>query len=155
MQQAGYHHAHMLAQQLKTDLERRDTELFSIIQSVAESTSSSPSVAPTKVSTISASHQHVNATQTDPVQLKMLKILQQMQQTMLSGANIQQTTNTESTTQQSRQPPRKHQTMRHTQGRSPIFTVGPTAAAIIPQHSATVRHQDIKILQPLRTKRED
>ena len=94
MQQAGYHHAHMLAQQLKTDLERRDTEIFSIIQSVADSTSLLPSVAPTKVSTISASHQHVNATQTDPVQIEMLKILQQMQQTMLSGANVQQTTNT-------------------------------------------------------------
>ena len=49
----------------------------------------------------------------------------------------------------------KYWTMRHTQGRSPIFTAGPTAAAIIHQHSATERHQDIKILQPLRTKWED
>ena len=31
MQQAGYHHTNMLATQLKTNLERRDNELFSLI----------------------------------------------------------------------------------------------------------------------------
>ena len=98
MQQAVYHHANMLAQQLKNNLERRDTKPFLIIQSVAESTALPPSVPPTKVSTITASQQHMNTTQTDPFQLELFKILQQMQQTMLAGANVQQTIRTESTT---------------------------------------------------------
>ena len=107
MQQAGYHHANLLAQQLKTDLERRDTELFSIIQSVAESTSSPPSIAPSEVSTITPTHQHVNATATDPVQFEMLKILQQMQQSMMTNAQFQHTQNTQDLTSQTRRPPRK------------------------------------------------
>ena len=107
MQQAGYHHANLLAQQLKTDLERRDTELFSIIQSVAESTSSPPSIAPSEVSTITTPQQHVNATATDLVQLEMLKILQQMQQSMRTNTSAQQTRNSQPPTSKNRRPPRK------------------------------------------------
>ena len=87
MQQAGYHHAHMLAEQLKTDMERRDQELFSVIQSVADcnaSTASPPSITSTEMSSITPSQHQANAVKTDPVQLEMLKILQQMQQSMLT-----------------------------------------------------------------------
>ena len=89
MQQAGYHHANMLAEQLKSDMERRDNDLFSVIQSVVDSTASPPSLAPSDCSTITPSQHQANAVQMDPVQMEMLKILQQMQQTMLSA-----TTNT-------------------------------------------------------------
>ena len=73
MQQAGYHHANMLAEQLKSDMERRDN-----------SSLSTPSLASSDCSTITPS-QHANSVQMDPVQMEMLKILQQMQQTMLSA----------------------------------------------------------------------
>ena len=85
MQQAGYHHANMIAEQLKTDMERQDNELFSVIQSVVDSTASPPSLAPSDLSTITPSQHQANAVQMDLVQMEMLKILQQMQQTMLSA----------------------------------------------------------------------
>ena len=92
MQQAGYHHTNMLATQLKTNLERRDNKLFSLLQSVAEATSVPPSIAPSEISTIMPTQQQANATTTtDPVQLKMLKILQQMQQSMFATTNTQNT----------------------------------------------------------------
>ena len=71
MQQAGYHHANMLADQLKADMERRDQDLFTVIQSVVDSTASTaspPSLAPTEISSISTpSQQQANAVQSNPV----------------------------------------------------------------------------------------
>ena len=107
MQQAGYHHANMLAQQLKTNLKRRDTKLFLIIQSVAESTVSPPSIAPSEVSTITSPQHNVNAAATDPIQVEMLKILQQMQQSMMSSVPVQQAQSTQPAPNQNRRPPRK------------------------------------------------
>ena len=95
MQQAGYHHANHLASQLREDIEKRDTELFSVIQSAMETASQAPSLAPSDISLVTPPvHQHANAVQGDPVQLEMLKILQQIQQTM--------TTTTSQPTQQGR-----------------------------------------------------
>ena len=93
MQQAGYHHANMLAEQLKTDMQRRDQELFSVLQSVVDtnaSTASPPSLAPSEISSITPSQQHANAVQSDPIQLEMLKILQKMQQSMFTQARAPQ-----------------------------------------------------------------
>ena len=39
MQQAGYHHANMLASQLKSDLEARSTKMMTLMQEVIANTS--------------------------------------------------------------------------------------------------------------------
>ena len=109
MQQAGYHHANMLAEQLKTDMERCDQELFSVIQLVVDttaSTASPPSLAPSEISSITPSQYQANAVQADPVQVEMLKILQQMQQSMWTQAQVSQQTSS-NTTRQNRRTPRK------------------------------------------------
>ena len=82
MPQAGYHHANHLAQQLRTDIQQRDSDLLSIIQSAVESNAAPPSIAPTNISTVTEIQHHANAMQSDPVQLEILKLLQQMQQTL-------------------------------------------------------------------------
>ena len=83
MQQAGYHHANHLARQLREDIEKRDNELLSVIQSAMETSSQAPSMAPSDISLATPPvQQQANAVQGDPIQLEMLKILQQMQQTM-------------------------------------------------------------------------
>ena len=99
MQQAGYHHANMLASQLQKDLDARSTEMMSMMQEVLANTSghnkiqseiTPPSISP-------ANHQ-ANAVQNDTVQMEMLRLLQQMQQTMQQLANNQKTNNTSNNT---------------------------------------------------------
>ena len=89
MQQAGYHHANSLAHQLRLDIQQRDNDLLTVLQHAMNTNStasppatSPPSIAPTDISTVTEHHQQVNAVQSDPVQLEILKLLQQMQQTM-------------------------------------------------------------------------
>ena len=79
MQQAGYHHANMLAQTLKQDLDQQNDKLLSMMQSVMEQ-----SMAPTEpASDISAPSAHLaNATTSDTVQLQILQLIQQLQQDM-------------------------------------------------------------------------
>ena len=90
MQQAGYHHANHLAQRLREDIHQRDTELMSVIQTAMTTSTDVPSVAPSDISMSTTSPQvtgiqhHANVTQTDPVQVEMLKLLQQMQQSFAS-----------------------------------------------------------------------
>ena len=90
MQQAGYHHANHLAQQLRTDMQQRDQDLLTVLQQAMDTnsttsppTSLQPSIAPTEISTVTDQQQHINSVQTDPVQLEILKLLKQMQQTMI------------------------------------------------------------------------
>ena len=89
MQQAGYHHANHLAQQLRSDIQQRDQDLLTVLQQAIETNSaasippiSQPSVASTEISTVTENQQQLNTVRSDPVQLEMLKILQQMQQSM-------------------------------------------------------------------------
>ena len=92
MQQAGYHHANHLASQLREDIEKRDIELLTVLQSTVETNSvqsSPPSLAPSLVPsemsmTASTLSHQANSVQGDPVQLEILKLLRQMQQTMVS-----------------------------------------------------------------------
>ena len=87
MQQAGYHHANHLASQLREDINKRDSELLTVIQSAMETASVAPSAISSEVSTIATPiQQQVNAVQSDPVQLEILKLLQQMQQSMMTTA---------------------------------------------------------------------
>ena len=101
MQQAGYHHANHLAQQLRSDIQQRDNDLLTVLQNAIECNSTAsppmsppPSIAHTDISTVTEAQQQVNAVRTDPVQLEILKILQQMQQNMATP----QTTNDSRTT---------------------------------------------------------
>ena len=109
MQQAGYHHANHLAQQLRSDIQQRDQDLLTVLQQAIEnnataSPQASPpsSVAPTEISAITETQQQINAVRADPVQLEMLKILQQMQQAM---SNTQPTNNNRTTDRKPRKTP--------------------------------------------------
>ena len=92
MQQAGYHHASHLASQLRADIDNRDKELLTVIQSAMETASTSPLIIASDISvqTPATPTAQINAVQSDPVQLEMLKILQQMQQTMFGATNQSQ-----------------------------------------------------------------
>ena len=90
MQQAGYHHASHLANQLRVDIEKRDNDLLSVIQSVMDTNSQAPLMAPSDISLETPPpHHNTNNIQSDTVQLEMLKILQQMQQAMTSNTGAQ------------------------------------------------------------------
>ena len=79
MQQAGYHHANMIANRM----EQRNEELLSVIQTALSATTKDPSSQDeTALSTLTPVTQQANATTTDQVQLEILKLLQQMQQEM-------------------------------------------------------------------------
>ena len=111
MQQAGYHHANSLAQQIRTDLTNRDTDIMSIITSAIEQASLAgqpPSLSGSSLSDMThttPTHQ-ANAVTSDPVQLEILKLLQKIQQD--NAANASPTTQTPAHhPQRSRRPPRK------------------------------------------------
>ena len=80
MQQAGYHHANMLAQQMRTDLTNQQTEMLAMMQNlVPEQEPEVQESAPQPVA---------NAVIND-VQLQMLQILQAMQAAQLNANNRQ------------------------------------------------------------------
>ena len=89
MQQAGYHQANHLAQQLREDIQRRDTDIMSVIQTAMTGSQDTPSMAPSDISVGSPqTHHQANAAHTDPLQVEMLKLLQQMQQSLTTlGTN--------------------------------------------------------------------
>ena len=79
MQQAGYHHANHLAEQLRQDIEKHNTNLLTVIQLAVETNSVAPSVAASDISILTSSvQQQANSIQGDPIQLEILKLLQQM-----------------------------------------------------------------------------
>ena len=107
MQQAGYHHTNHLASQLRDNILKRDTELLTVIQSAIKTSSVPPSVAPSDISTVTPpAQQQINAVQSDPVQLEILKLLQQMQQSMAT-TTTQNNNNNNPGRQHRRRPPRK------------------------------------------------
>ena len=81
IQQVGYHHANHLAQTMRSDNKRRDEELMSMLSAAVENNSQAPSMAESDDSTLLTQplYQHqANAVQSDPVQLEMIKLLQQI-----------------------------------------------------------------------------
>ena len=73
MQQAGYHHVNLLANQFREDLEARDHAILTLLKSLDTSTNA-PSTQ-TAMSTITpATHQANAATNTD-VQMEMITLL--------------------------------------------------------------------------------
>ena len=76
MQQAGYHHANMLAAQLREDMTNQNAQLMAMMQSVQPTEEEPPELA-------------VNVTVTDNVQLEMLQLLRTMQQNLMVNNNRQ------------------------------------------------------------------
>ena len=113
MQQAGYHHANHLAQKLTSDIQQRDSDLLSYIQTALDTSSTSDggslteATTPSDMSTASSAQHYANAARTDQVQLEMLKILQQIQQSLPKADNEQlsPTTNRRTRTRTPRKTP--------------------------------------------------
>ena len=80
MQQAEYHHAKHLAQQLRENIQKQDADLMSVIQTamtVSQGLQDLPLMALSDISLGSSQIQHqANAAQADPLQLEMIKLLQ-------------------------------------------------------------------------------
>ena len=72
MQQAGYHHANMLAAQLRLDMDNRNNEMLAMVQTQLMVSEDSPDPAPENPS--------ANIVSQDSVQLEMLKLLRAIQQ---------------------------------------------------------------------------
>ena len=84
MHQAGYHHANLLAHQLRNDfrenLDSHNNDFLAFIQTAMEaSKQTAPTKASTAMSTLTPATHQVHATTTDAVQLQILQLLQQMQ----------------------------------------------------------------------------
>ena len=70
MQQAGYHHANMLAQQLRTDLQVQGTDMLALVQGFADANANQP---PPEVNPPQAPA--ANAVIQDAIQMEMLQLL--------------------------------------------------------------------------------
>ena len=91
MQQAGYHHANHLAQQLKSDIQQQDSDILTYIQTAIDSASHSDTGSITETAT--PSDMSTMTPQTDMVQVEMLNILQQIQQSLTNTDGQQQPNN--------------------------------------------------------------
>ena len=67
---------------MRTDLDTRNTEMMSIIQTALSHASRAPSCDDTTLSDLTPAHHQANSVATDPIQLEMLQLLRQMQQGM-------------------------------------------------------------------------
>ena len=98
MKQAGYHHANMLASQLKSDLDTRNAEMMTMMQEVLANTSVQQEIqSDITTPTETTPHHQANAVKGDAVQMEMLRLLQQMQQTMQQLAGNQRMNNNNNT----------------------------------------------------------
>ena len=91
MQQAGYHHANLLANQMAHDmrdeLASQNQELMSLLnQAMSYQGSTAPSVTATNTSTLTPATHQVNATTSDALQLEMLKLLKEISQGLCTTA---------------------------------------------------------------------
>ena len=77
MQQAGYHHANMLASQLRADIVQQQTEMLAMMQDLVTGPPPQEDEIPVQ--------QAANATIADNVQMQMLQILRQMQAAQNAG----------------------------------------------------------------------
>jgi hypothetical protein len=137
MQQAGYHHANMLAAQLRIDMDNRNNEMLAMVQTqLMEPEESQVPYNPS-----------ANIATQDTVQLEMLKLLRAIQQDL-------KTPRTHSSSQnQNHQPQsgttrkinrRRLRMMLHSRGVLLINIVGPMAAAITRRQIAPARQKAIR-----------
>ena len=81
MQQAGYHHANMMAAQLRTTMTDCDTEMLAMLQGLAEQDANPP-----QAEVIPQPAPAANAATNQDIQLEMLRILQEIQNTYTGRA---------------------------------------------------------------------
>ena len=86
MQQAGYHHANMLAAQLRIDMDNRNNEMLAMVQNQMLVTEENLEPAPENPS--------ANAISQDSVQLEMLKLLRVIQSDLKTSRNPTPSQNT-------------------------------------------------------------
>ena len=67
MQQMGYHHANMLANHLRTDLQAQRTKMLAIVQELAEANANLPPILVQTIPELAA-----NAAIQDTIQVKMI-----------------------------------------------------------------------------------
>ena len=87
MQQAGYHHANALAQQIQQQLQDRDTQMMALLQNIPSLTSSSSSSAEEDYQEEHNPTSHAANSLVDSTQLEILKLLRQIQLDMKQQAN--------------------------------------------------------------------
>ena len=97
MQQAGYHHASHLANQLRQDFDSRNDEILSILQTAMEQHNPAPTSSNTTVSALTTPNQQINATTSNGQMGEILQILKQLQTALV-------TTPTQPTPTRKRQP---------------------------------------------------
>ena len=78
MQQAGYHHANMLAAQIRNDFEQQNQQMMAMMQTLAENTAPEQTEEPPDAPPMEAPQQTANAV-TQDVQQEMLQLLRTMQ----------------------------------------------------------------------------
>ena len=97
MQQAGCHHANVLANAMKEETKVNNEEVLSSLQTVITQPSTADETSTlTPTSTL---EQKVNTTPADSVQMQMLQILQQIQQDLQRNHNSNDTNNNNDTNQ--------------------------------------------------------
>ena len=108
-QQAGYHHAKHLAQQLSDDMQHRDNDIMSILHTTMDSNSVTPSLADSDLITPTPLHHQANVTQADTNQLEILKLLKRIQSEMSTNTQPQppNNANTRNNTARTQRSPRK------------------------------------------------
>ena len=79
MQQAGFHHANMLASQIRTNLESQNEDMMQMLQEVMDTNEKQQQE---QEENTPVQHQSANAMTADTSQLEMMKLLKQMQEGM-------------------------------------------------------------------------
>ena len=79
MQQAGYHHANSLAQQIQEHLQESDSQMMALLQNIPSLTTSSTSSFEEEYQEQQTPVTHAANSLTDSAQLEILKLLRQIQ----------------------------------------------------------------------------
>ena len=91
MQQSGYHHAKSLSSQLRTELQIRDTDILSMVQTIRENTieTDPPSLANISTAGTSTITESLNIATQKSTQLEMSKLLRDLK-SEFQGNNTEQ-----------------------------------------------------------------
>ena len=86
MQQAGYHHANMLAAQIRADFGNQNQQMMAMMQTLAENTTAGQTDAPPNATALEHPQQVANAV-TNDAQQEMLQLLRTMQQAITANGS--------------------------------------------------------------------
>ena len=97
MQQAGFHHANLLANQMAHDMREelasQNQELMTLLQTaMSQQGSPAPPASATTMSTLTPATHQANAITTDPIQMEMLKLLKELSQSICNNVSAKKPT---------------------------------------------------------------